>query len=238
MFTQQAAVVYKMAVSCITTQLIVYQPVDGPSSVSKSGMKSLSHMQSLAYGSSMNNQARGSWVGISTYPGGTPAVLELGDLSQASGGAGGVTGLGGAFHDGGAPVPLRLQRVCGFFAVPFWQGRQPSIWVSRTIAGCLSIAVFTLLCLRNKLPCFFSSRTFANDFLISCCVSSIAAHGNPSLAILAIFKARRMSDCSRSTWPPCLDIVADTLKTYKKLVAASRVRIGCHLNHIRLHSLL
>jgi hypothetical protein len=30
---------------------------------------------------------------------------------------------------GGAPVPLHLQRVCGFFAVPVWQGRQPDVWL-------------------------------------------------------------------------------------------------------------
>ena len=68
----------------------------------------------------------GSRVCIYTYPGGTPPVAELSVLSLASGGAGGVPGLGGAGHGGGAPMPLGLQRVCGFFAVPFGQGRQPS----------------------------------------------------------------------------------------------------------------
>jgi hypothetical protein len=29
---------------------------------------------------------------------------------------------------GGALVPLRLQGVCGFFAVPLWHGRQLDIW--------------------------------------------------------------------------------------------------------------
>ena len=29
---------------------------------------------------------------------------------------------------GGAPVALRLQRVSGYFAVPFGQGRQPAVW--------------------------------------------------------------------------------------------------------------
>jgi hypothetical protein len=55
---------------------------------------------------------------------------------------------------------------------------------------------------------------------------------------LAIFKARRMSDCSSYNRPPCLAIVADMLKTYMILVAASKVRSGKYLNHIRLHSLL
>jgi len=52
-------------------------------------------------------------------------------------GAGGVPGGGGVDSGvrtlrqagGGAPVHLRLQRVCGFFAVPFWQGRQPGVWL-------------------------------------------------------------------------------------------------------------
>jgi len=51
-------------------------------------------------------------------------------------GAGGVPGSGGVGSGvcsprgsgGGVPVPLRLQLVCGFGAVPFWHGRQPDIW--------------------------------------------------------------------------------------------------------------
>ena len=51
-------------------------------------------------------------------------------------GAGGVPGRGGVGSGirslrragGGAPVPLRVERVCRFFAVPFWQGRQPDVW--------------------------------------------------------------------------------------------------------------
>ena len=181
------------------------------------------------------NQELGSGVFIYTYAGGTPSVLEL---SLSSDGAGGVPGPGGACRGGGAPVPLYLQRLCGFFVVPFWKERQPSIWFLRTIAGCLLIAAFTLLCLGNWTPRFFSSRTSARGFLISCCVSSIAARENPPLAVLAIFKARGMSDCSSCTRPPCLAIVADMLKTSKKLVAASKVRVGYYLNHIRLRSLL
>ena len=50
-------------------------------------------------------------------------------------GAGGVPGGGGVSSGvgclrwtwGGVPVPLRLQRVREFFAVPFRQGRQPSV---------------------------------------------------------------------------------------------------------------
>jgi len=51
-------------------------------------------------------------------------------------GVGGVPGSGGVGagvrslrrSGGGVPVPLRPQRVCGFFAVPFWHGRQPDVW--------------------------------------------------------------------------------------------------------------
>jgi hypothetical protein len=38
-FTQNAAVVYKIAVCYIIIQLTVYNPVDAPSSVSRSGIK-------------------------------------------------------------------------------------------------------------------------------------------------------------------------------------------------------
>jgi len=195
-------------------------------------------MRSIAYESWLKHRTLEGGVCTYTYPGCTPAVLDLGVVSLSWGGAGGVLGLGGAGCDGGAPVLLLVQWVCGFFAVPIWQWRPPSIWLSWTIAGCLSIAAFTLLCPGNTIPLFFSSRTSPRCYLISCCISSIAAHKNTSLASLAIFKARWMSDCSSCTQPPCLTIVADRLKTYKKSVAASRVRIGCYLNQIRLRSLL
>jgi hypothetical protein len=50
--------------------------------------------------------------------------------------AGGVPG-GGRVGSGirylrrageGSPVPLRVQRVYGFFAGLLWQGRQPDVW--------------------------------------------------------------------------------------------------------------
>jgi len=147
-------------------------------------------------------------------------------------------GLGGAGCGGGAPVPLCLQQVWGFFAVPLGQERQLSVWFSWSIARCLAIAAFTLIGPGNTTPHFISTRTSALGFLISCCVSSIVARKNRSSAIVAIFKARCMSDCSSCTRPSCLAIVADMLKTYKKYVAASRVRIGCYLNHRCLRSLL
>jgi len=181
------------------------------------------------------NRVLGTGVYIYTYAGGAPSVSEL---SSSSDGTGGVPGRGGAHCGGGGPVPLCLQRVCWFFAVPFGQGRQPSILFSGTIARCLLTTAFTLLCPGNSTSRFFYSRTSAQGFLISCCVSSIAVRENFPLVILAIFKARCMSDCWSCTWPPCLAIVADMLKPSKKLVAASLVRSGYYLNHIRLCSLL
>jgi len=97
------------------------------------------------------------------------------------------------------------------------------VW--RSFAGCLSIAAYTSLYPGNPVPRFGSVRTSARGVLIRYCASSIAACKNSSLAILAIFKARRMSDCCSCSWPPCLAIVPDTLKTNKKLVAASNNEI-------------
>jgi len=67
----------------------------------------------------------------------------------------------------------------------------------------------------NSLLLLFSD--LGPRFLIGNSVSCIAPCDNPPLAILAIFKARYMSDCSSCTWPPCLAIVADMLKTYKEI---------------------
>jgi len=178
----------------------------------------------------------GRVVCIYTYPGGTWSVSELWLPSPSAGGTGWVLGQCGTGRGGGAPIPMRLQGVCAFIAVPLWQGRLPSVWFSQTIAGSLSITAVNLLCSGYTAPRLFSSQTLVRGFLISCYVFSLAAHEHPPLAILAIFKARRMFDCSSCTWPPCLAIVTDMLKTYKKLVAASRVRFRHYNNHIRSHS--
>jgi len=170
-------------------------------------------MRSFALGSRLKDRALVSGVCIYRQPGGTLSVSECWVLSLLSGGAGGVPGLGGAGRGGGAPGPLCLQRVCGFFAMALWQGSQPSDCFSRIIAVCLSIAAFTLLCPGKPTPRIFSSRNSAWGFLTSYHVCSIVACENPSFAILAIFRARRMSDCSSCTWPPGLAIVAEMLKT-------------------------
>ena len=69
----------------------------------------------------------------------------------------------------------------------------------------------TLLCLFSDLGARFLHQELC--FLID-------AREKPSLAIVAILKARRMLDCSSCTRPPCLAIVADMLQTYKKVVGA------------------
>jgi len=199
--------------------------VDVLSSVSKSGSKSVSRLQSLAYASWLKNWALGSEVCIYTYPVGTPSIADGWAASLLPGGTSGVScgcvvgsGVGCLSHSGGgAPVPLHLQCLWGFCAVPCWQGRQPSVWISWSIAGCHSIPAFTFLCPGNPTPHFFRSRTSARGFLNRKCVSSIAARENSPLAILAISKARHMSDCSSCTRPPCRAIVADMLKTYKEI---------------------
>jgi hypothetical protein len=103
-------------------------------------------------------------------------------------------------------------------------GRRPFEFVW-TIARRLSIAAFTMLCPAHSSPHFFTSQTSAQGFLIRCCVYSIGPCENPRLAILAVFQPTPMADCSRCTRPPCLAIVTDMLKTYKKLVAASKRKI-------------
>jgi len=195
--------------------------VDVPSPVSKSGLKSSSRLQSLAYASRLKNWALRGGVWIYTCPGGTPLILDTWVASLLPSGTGGISGGCGigtgvtylSCSGGGAPVPLPLQGVWGFCAVPFWQGRQPSIWFSRSIARCLSMAAFTCLCVGHSTPRFFSSQTSAWGFLIRNCVSYIVAGENPPLAILAIFMASGMSDCSSCTRPPCIAIVADMMQT-------------------------
>jgi len=86
---------------------------------------------------------------------------------MSPGGSGGFPGRGGLGcgvrclcpSGGGAPVPLRLQHVCGLLSVPLWEGRQPSVGFSRTIAGCLSILSFTFWNPGNCTPHFFSLQS-------------------------------------------------------------------------------
>jgi len=177
--------------------------------------------------SSSNISPQGRAVYHKVYPavklmiseGWPPEVLPVGAGVVPGGG-----GFGSGVHipsrgGSGSPVPLPLQHVCRFFALPFWRGRQPDVWFWRSIARCHCIAACTLLYWGNVTPCFFFSRTWGCGFLMRYFVSSIVAREKPYLGILAIFNARRMSDCSSCTWPSCLALVADMWKTYKTLVA-------------------
>ena len=184
-------------------------------------------MLSSANASRLTGWVLGGETHESAFAAGKLSVCDSSVPWMEPGGAGGVpggdglpggdgvgSGVGCLRRTGaGVLIPVHLQPVWEFLAVPFWEGRQPSMWFWWIIAGCLSIAAFTFSCPGNWTPCFFSSLTSAWGFLIRYWVSSIAARENPSLAILAIFNARHMSDCSSCTQPPCLAIVADMLKT-------------------------
>jgi len=181
--------------------------------------------------------ALGSGVCIYTYPGGTPLFSLRCVLSLSTGGAGGIPGQCGTRRGAGAPVFLHLHCVSGFIALPLGEGRQQSYWLLRTITGRHSNPAFSLVCPGNTTPRVFSSRTSTRGVLISCCVSSYGAQENTSLAILARFKARCISDSSSCTRPACIAIVAEMFRTCKKLVPASKVRFGYYRYHIRLHRL-
>jgi len=205
-----------MEVSCLIPQLIVYY---GPLSVSKSGPKSWSCLRYFAYASRLQNWGLGGQLCTYTYLGSTPSILDVWAPSLSQGSTGAFPcwcGIGSGVRcvsrsGGGAPVPLHLQRVWGFCTVPRWQRRQPSDWFSPNTAGCLSIAGFTSLCQGNSTACFFSHQPLAPGCLIRYWVPSIMEHENPPSAILAIYKARRMSDWSSCNRPPCHTIVADMM---------------------------
>jgi hypothetical protein len=155
-----------------------------------------------------------------------PEVLLVGaGVDLARGGIGSGVGCMRQFG-GGAPVALSLQPVCGFFAVPFWEGTHPAMWFWKSIARCLCVASFTFLWPGSSTVRFFSCHISAQCFVIIYWVFSIAAREHSPLAISAVFKTRCMLDCSSCTWSPCLAIVADMFNTYKKLVGASNKTIG------------
>jgi hypothetical protein len=119
---------------------------------------------------------------------------------------------------GDPPVLLGVQHVWGLLAVQFLQARHSGIWFAQSIARCLSIPAFTLMCPGNPTLRFFSSRTTVCIFLIRYCDSAIAERENPPLPILAMFKAWHMSDYSSCTLSPCHAIVADMLNSNNRLV--------------------
>ena len=119
----------------------------------------------------------------------------------------------------GVPVPFHLLRVARFFTLPCWRGIHPSNWLWRSIVGCHTIAACLLICSGSSTPRVISSGTSAPGSVIRYCVSSNALRENPPLAILTIFHGWRMLNCFSCSRLPFLAIVADMLKTYKKLVA-------------------
>jgi hypothetical protein len=104
-------------------------------------------------------------------------------------------------------------------------GNHLVLWICHGIDGCLCFIAFTMLSRVQSTPCILTSQMLACDYFITYCVSSIAALDSPPLAILGILKAWCMLVSFSCTVPPCLALVADMLKTYKKIVAASNNEI-------------
>jgi len=75
----------------------------------------------------------------------------------------------------------------------------------------------------NSLLLFFAE--FGPRFLDQALRLLYSGAWKPFFGHCCLFKATHLLDCSCCTWPPCLAIVADMLKTYKKLVAASKNEI-------------
>jgi hypothetical protein len=203
------------------------------SSVSISESKSVTFCYSWADASRVNDSAQRRDVCKYSYPTGKWIIWEYSTLEVLPVGVGGNPGRAGVPSvvecgvgclrrlGGDTPVTFCLQCVCGFFAVPCWQGRHPAVWFWWHIAGCFSITAFTWLCPAKSTVHLFSARTSARGLLICYSFFSIAAREYPPLALLPILKARRMSVYSSCTRYPCLAIVGHILNTYKKSVVAS-----------------
>jgi len=174
--------------------------VDFPLSVNISGSKSALCWLSWPDALRVNNLAQGRDAGEYKYPAWKLTISEDWAPELLPGGVGGISGRGGIYSDvsclrhsgGGAPVPLKLQRACGLFTVPFCEGRHPAMWLWRSTAGWISIAVFTFSCLWYSTPQFLSSHALVWGLLFRYFISSILACKNHPVAILAIFKARRV----------------------------------------------
>jgi len=172
---QSAAIAFQLIVSCITTRQRVYQP----SSVSISGLKSVSCWVSSSSKPSVQGRAIGEYV----YPPCTLMIWDGWTQEVVPDGVGGVLGSGEVGSGvcslprsgDGAAVPMRLLRVSGYFALTFGQGRQQAISLWPSIAGCLCITAFTFICPGNSTPRCYCSRTLACCFLMRYILSSIAA---------------------------------------------------------------
>jgi hypothetical protein len=134
------------------------------------------------------------------------------------------------------------QRLCQFWCWCAWSTPQPeSLWIlcwpilPRNVAThqifmiherCLSIPSLSFLCPQNSANKVICSQTLACGFAIRYCVYAIVESRNTLWAILPGFKTRPMKDCCSDTWPPCLAILADMLKTYQKLVVTSKNEVS------------
>ena len=94
----------------------MYYPVDVPSSVSISGSKSVSCWLSWAEASPVNDSAQGRAGCEYAYPAGKLTIWARLAAELLPAAVSGVSGKGGVAClrrlGGGAPVPLRLPRVC------------------------------------------------------------------------------------------------------------------------------
>jgi len=203
----------------------------------------------------LNDSVQGRAVCKLAYPGSRLRIWECWDPALRPGGAGGLLRRDGVASDVGfgvgswdscavcclcqlggcAPVTLGLHSVSRCFALQFWQGRRPFVGFRRSIAVCLTIVVFNLLCHGISTPQFFSFRTSTQGCIIRYCISCTVVHENPPLATVARLNSRVRSDCSSCIRPPCLAGGVDMSKTCKKLVATLNNEIWLvHQPHMHL----
>jgi hypothetical protein len=97
-----------------------------PSSVSISGSKFVWFWLSWADAARVKDSAQGRDEYKYVNPASKVTIWEHSAQELLPVAAGGIPGSGGVgslcLLGRGTPVPVRLQRVSGFFAVPFWQG--------------------------------------------------------------------------------------------------------------------
>jgi hypothetical protein len=168
----------------------------------------------MPYVSWLSHWAMRWGVRIYTYPCGTPSIGNHSIAQLSPGGADGIPGGGGAAWGVCSPDTVCLQSVCGFCAMPFSQGREQSIWFHQPLSDFFRSQPSPGFTIETQPPTSSLLGLWHTGVLISCCVSSVVAQETPPLAILAIFKATHILAYSGCTWPPCLALVANLVKTY------------------------
>jgi len=165
--------------------------VDVPWSVSISWATSVSCWLSWAYAFRVKNSAQAREECKYSYPACELTIWGHWASALLLGGAGGMLQIGGISPGVGClyqlgelgSVPEQLQCVCRLYPVPFLKGRYLSGWFWQSIAGCHSIAAFTMFCTANWIPRFLSSQTSVRGSLIRYCVSCIAVRKSSPLAV-------------------------------------------------------